>query len=281
MMTFKKYITIGMNNFTKGDSLESQEEVIMSQELLKNHLSICFRDAKKETTNFKRQTYPEIIDQLYTNHVNTFAELEKYFHMQNDDYEVLRDISTIFAKTASDELDLLSKRKRSMLMLDYNMTMVTFILPLLGRRREPFIDIFADMCVEEWNKTFPTTKIEKSTQADIQGGFKTGLCYISTAVCKSQNKADDCYELNLLRNYRDDYLIKDTSDGMEIITEYYDIAPTIVNRINRDINATSIYDDIWMQYLQPCIHMIEDGKKEESKELYINMVQNLSLKYFH
>lgn len=32
------------------------------------------------------------------------------------------------------------------------------------------------------------------------------FCYITTAVCETFGKPDDCYELRLLRTYRDGYL---------------------------------------------------------------------------
>ena len=77
---------------------------------------------------------------------------------------------------------------------------------------------------------------------------KEFYCYITTAVCKSLNKPDDCYELNLLREYRDQYLMG-TKDG-EICKEYYNIAPTIVKRIDRSPDASEIYADIWEKYFK-------------------------------
>jgi hypothetical protein len=59
-----------------------------------------------------------------------------------------------------------------------------------------------------------------------------GGCFITTAVCEMFDKPDDCYELTMFRNFRDEYL-KKQSDGEMLIVECYQIAPIIVSRIDR------------------------------------------------
>ena len=72
---------------------------------------------------------------------------------------------------------------------------------------------------------------------------KSGNCYISTAICTSLGKDDDCYELNLLRKFRDDVLLK-SSIGSKLVESYYDCAPTLVNQINSLDNYIEIYYDV-------------------------------------
>ena len=91
---------------------------------------------------------------------------------------------------------------------------------------------------------------------------------------------DDCYELTTLRAYRDGYL-SGTEEGRRIVEEYYNIAPTIVKRIDRQENADEIYRGIWDEYLRPCIRLIEKDEKEECKELYITMVRSLEKEYLY
>ena len=135
--------------------------------------------------------------------------------------------------------------------------------------------------VEIWNEKMPEFKIGHSTVSGIQGGFKKGIfCYITTAVCQSLDRPDDCYELTTLREYRDQYLLA-TKEGEEIVKEYYNIAPTIVKRIDKEPKAAEIYRNIWEVYLSPCIHLIEENKKEECKALYTDMVRKLEEKYLY
>ena len=82
-------------------------------------------------------------------------------------------------------------------------------------------------------------------------------CFITTAVCDSFGKPDNCYELTSFRKFRDGWLSRQT-DGRALIAEYYEIAPRIVRHINSMGNAKEIYRSIWDNYLQPCLTYIEE-----------------------
>ena len=103
-------------------------------------------------------------------------------------------------------------------------------------------------------------------------------CFITTAVCYNLGKADDCYELTVFRNFRDNWLAKQIN-GNNLIKQYYLIAPVIVANINKLVNAVEIYNNIWNNYLQPCLKLIEQGKLTECRDKYVEMVNNLKLKY--
>ena len=72
-----------------------------------------------------------------------------------------------------------------------------------------------------------------------------------------------------------------SESGKEIVEEYYNIAPTIVKRIGRREDAGAIYKGIWEQYLRPCIRLIEEGRKEECKDRYSEMVRTLEKEYLY
>lgn len=172
-----------------------------------------------------------------------------------------------------------SRRKREMRSLDHKMNMVSYFLPLMGLVPTEKAQQLTQRMVEIWNEKMPEYKIEHSTYEGIRGGFKKGLfCYITTAVCRSLDKPDDCYELTALRRYRDDYLLM-SDGGRELVEEYYNIAPTIVKRINREKNPGEIYRGIWQEYLRPCIRLIEENRNEECREVYSRMVRKLEKDY--
>ena len=168
--------------------------------------------------------------------------------------------------------------KKEGLMVDYNMSMVTFVIPILGYSRNESCDRLIDLMIKKWNVKPMTMRIQKSEYEKMKNGFKSRLCYITTAVCASRNQRDDCYELNLLRDYRDRYLAADRK-GEALIEEYYNVAPTIVNRINKEENAGEIYENIYQEYLQKCVHLIETGRMEKCGEIYAEMVEELEKKY--
>ena len=107
--------------------------------------------------------------------------------------------------------------------------------------------------------------------------FKKG-CFITTAVCDSFNKPDDCYELTMFRAFRDNWLTKEI-DGESLIKEYYNNAPKIVRNIDNQPNKAEIYLNIWNTYLKDCLQFIENKKYTECKALYIKMVRDLEKKF--
>lgn len=105
-------------------------------------------------------------------------------------------------------------------------------------------------------------------------------CYITTAICSFENKADDCYELEKFRFFRDNWLLNQ-DDGKDLINEYYNTAPQIVKKIDVTNNVQQIYSQLRKEYLNPCLAYIEQGKFEECKELYVKMVRMLQNKYLY
>lgn len=62
------------------------------------------------------------------------------------------------------------------------------------------------------------------------------------------------------------------SDGEALVSEYYAVAPKIVQRIDSLPNAKAIYHDIGEMYLKPCLQMIERKDMEGCKRMYMKMV---------
>ena len=102
----------------------------------------------------------------------------------------------------------------------------------------------------------------------------SGGCFITTAVCDSLNKPDDCYELTTFRNFRDKWLITQ-SDGKTLIEEYYAVAPQIVANINRLPYAAQVYENIWKQYLAPCLDFLRNDDNLSCKNKYSEMMREL------
>lgn len=103
-------------------------------------------------------------------------------------------------------------------------------------------------------------------------------CFITTAVCRTLKKPDNCYELTAFRSFRDKWLYKQPG-GKELIEEYYRIAPPIVGIIDSLPDSASIYQSIWKKYLTPCLQYIESGQFEKCKTSYITMVNTLKTQY--
>ena len=106
----------------------------------------------------------------------------------------------------------------------------------------------------------------------------SGGCYLTTACVECKGLADDCYELTMLRNFRDTYLAKQVG-GKEEIEDYYENAPRIVREIDSRKDAVDVYEDIYDKVIKPCIDCIENGKQEDARKLYKEMVSQLKARY--
>lgn len=223
----------------------------MSQNSLQNDLIVLYEKTREKVRGFQKKTYQSDMGILKEEN-QTLLECVKETIEKSE--KCMQEVAGYVPEYASEMLSQIdSKRKREAAVIDHNMAMVAFFVPLMGEIQSTQTKIFTEKIVEIWNQKVPGSKIGHSDAASIENGFKKGVfCYITTAVCKSLNKPDDCYELNLLREYRDQYLMG-TKDGEILVKEYYNIAPTIVKRIDRSPDASEIYADIWEKYLKPCV----------------------------
>ena len=113
-----------------------------------------------------------------------------------------------------------------------------------------------------------------SYNSSASGKSGSGLCFITTAACEYFGKPDDCYELTLLRQFRDGWLAVQPG-GEELIREYYRIAPPIVDALNVSEERDTIYKDIWDRYILPCVRLIEQNDYKACCALYEKLVRNL------
>lgn len=154
------------------------------------------------------------------------------------------------------------------------MTLVSYFLPALQQEEIPFGKEFIEEFSAQWQKRYPSSPFQAVSYEEIDSGFRRKLCFITTAVCRYQKKADNCYELQQFRSFRDGYLRR-CSDGPALIEEYYNIAPAIVAHIDYCCDPAQCYPAIWQNYLHPCLQLIEAGQPEHCKQRYTEMVRAL------
>lgn len=231
--------------------------------------------------SFNKDSYADAFNEYYEKYSYVLDEIDSGFAQSENGEAYLKSIAEGFTEYAHNEEQKLKKRNdRDHFLVDHNSVLTVYLLPALAQRGSEACEKLADMIVGSWNNVFRRYTISRGTFAEIDGGFKRKLCYITTAVCESLGKSDDCYELKILRDYRDGYLMG-SKDGEEVVRTYYDIAPTIVNRINKRNDSDRIYSGIFNRYISPCISLIEEDKKEECRELYSRMVYSLREEYMN
>lgn len=103
--------------------------------------------------------------------------------------------------------------------------------------------------------------------ADPEIDFSSSDCFLTTVVCKHQQKADTCHELQVLRRFRDSWM-KDNRP--EDIAQYYSEAPAIVEKLeSKPVGFRNyIYDTMYRDYIQPAVQLIENGEDKAAYVLY-------------
>lgn len=98
---------------------------------------------------------------------------------------------------------------------------------------------------------------------------KKSGCFFTTAACHYKGLPDDCYELEVLRCFRDNYLLA-TCDGRNMVDHYYSIAPALAERLVEGAD----FDQVW-KAVTNCIIAIESGRHQDAVSIYKEMVLSL------
>lgn len=93
-------------------------------------------------------------------------------------------------------------------------------------------------------------------------------CFLTTACMRhfQKNFDDDCYELRVLRWFRDNFV------SQQDIQHYYKIAPYIVKGINNEEKVDVIYDYIYDNVVDYCVEQIVDGNYDVAYKRYKNSI---------
>ena len=101
----------------------------------------------------------------------------------------------------------------------------------------------------------------------FDGGDDSG-CYITTAVMQAEGRTESP-ELNSMRTLRDRHGIWFAEQE---VAEYYRIAPTIVQGINRHAQSEKIYRHLHSEYILPAHEQVKRGNFPQAHTIYRNMV---------
>ncbi|MDY3122082.1 CFI-box-CTERM domain-containing protein [Suipraeoptans intestinalis] len=235
-----------------------------------------FEEMLGQIKYFKKKTYQDLFESLFEKHRPLMEALQESYESEED---FLDRTAGIIPDYAQEKLSHLSKGKREVQMVDYNMSMAVYIVPLLKYSRQEGPARLAKEMVIRWNeKKMMPLILQESSYEEISGGFKKGFCYITTAICKSRGLPDDCEELTMLRSYRDTYLLA-TEEGRMLVEDYYDTAPALVQCLDMRKDAARIYERLYKKELTECLSLIRAGQNEMCKERYVDMVKHLQRSY--
>ncbi|WP_198677928.1 CFI-box-CTERM domain-containing protein [Aliidiomarina shirensis] len=101
-------------------------------------------------------------------------------------------------------------------------------------------------------------------------------CFLTTAATACIGLADDCWELETLREFRDQHLLR-TAAGTDLVREYYEIAPDIVSRINAKSDANQRWLKTYWSGILPTAILVRLGMHRWAEHAYRRLVKRLQL----
>lgn len=106
-------------------------------------------------------------------------------------------------------------------------------------------------------------------------GRGSGGCFLTTVCCEEKGLPDDCYELTMMRKYRDEVL-KKTEQGQQIVDFYYEQAPRIVEQIKKSDMKKEICEWIYNE-IHKVIKQFENGYLNEAGNRYLLVMYQADL----
>ncbi len=252
-----------------------------------DQISALLEQADLRIAEFKRDTYEESFQKHLEDNAAVWNQLNAIGDSGLSPEEMERERACVADYIALKAEELLAGAKnrtgREKLQLTLNLYMVSYFLPAIvayQRRcggREEDIRKLTDAICGRWAVSFKN-HIQTSDYESIREGFKQKLCFVTTAVCQGLQKPQDCREVMIMKQYRDQYLLS-LEDGAALVHAYYDIAPTIVKRIAKEASPEDKYLYLWERYLKKCVELAEQRRNEQCREVYETMMEELREEY--
>jgi hypothetical protein len=105
----------------------------------------------------------------------------------------------------------------------------------------------------------------------------SGWCFLTTACVEYAGLPDNCWELQMIRRLRDEYIVN-LPDGNEFLAEYYDTAPAIIRAIRSQPDHQSVFDAL-LHRTRLVARMIEQGRLEEALAECRDQLEGLKVRY--
>ena len=107
-------------------------------------------------------------------------------------------------------------------------------------------------------------------------GYTSSGCFVVTAATKALQVGwfEAAKAFLLMRRLKDMWMLSDVR-GRVLLSAYYRAAPQIVRELDRRLDATEIYGNIWRCYIQPACEAARQGDYIKAESIYTEMVKRL------
>lgn len=249
------------------------------------HLLDCIRNYPDYFKNFGRKTYVPTFTPYRDGIEPVFRAMDRYICAQPANREdlleqfvdrFLTDWETYHRQLKGGGKDSVRKKR----MFDSKLILAWYTVPAILDLQLSTGGDFTKLLQQRFVERYPENAFLCGTFEEISSGFrKRKLCFITTAVCQWEGKADDCPELTAFRAFRDGWLSRQPG-GPELIAEYYEIAPAIVLGLRYADRESEVCQTLRRDYLGPCYQALQQGNPAACRSRYEQMVQTLKQRYF-
>ena len=122
---------------------------------IKKSLEDLFDDMIKNIQFFKKTSYHSVFKEKYEENRELFLSLSSFVDAAEESKKdrIIKELATVIPDYARGKLASLSKRQKEISAIDYNMTIVVYIIPMLLYDHHPVNEAIADQLVSIWNET--------------------------------------------------------------------------------------------------------------------------------
>lgn len=111
---------------------------------------------------------------------------------------------------------------------------------------------------------------------DVNSYMEPG-CFLTTACAAAQQLPDDCYQLEQLRRFRDDYM-RALPQGAQLLAEYAWVAPQLVATIKASATKQATYAQL-LAVIEQAVAHLEKNENEAALALYQHTMQQLQARF--
>ena len=265
---------------TEQVSSASAEAVVNNYQKALGELTLLVSDYSSIIPQFTRERYQDSFLEYVNIGETVLLPIERYAALPGmEPKDVIEECTTRLLQEIEREIaqskGVLQSGSRARLIDQYRFFMAIYLVPMIRYLKLSISEPLTDSLQREWSRKYPKYEFHKAEFEELRKGFdRKGFCFITSAVCETRNRPDDCPELLILRAFRDGYMQEDPH-RRALVEQYYAIAPIIVAYLNLCTDQRASYERIWNRYLCRCLEEIDAGNYENCESCYTKMVSDL------
>lgn len=132
-------------------------------------------------------------------------------------------------------------------------------------------------CTER-NQYYPKSDKACSNKFDHKSDY-VPMCFLTTAICDMLGMDDNCYGLNVMRNFRDTILVND-SRYYPLLAEYEVVGPVISDNMYKDKHGVQVAEYYFENYIYDIIMNLSTRRDyNDAIGKYVQMVNDFKRMY--